>query len=98
MSMKAKKFVINDGDLIMGQVEMHEELVQGRDRNKTTGGGRWHVEDNTIYFYGSSVDFGKITKEQFNTARKQPSLLHFAIIFSEKEYMSDVIKEQLAKK
>jgi len=93
---EVKKFVINDGDLILGQVEMHEQLVRGRDRDKTVGGGRWHVDDddrNTIYFYGSSVDFGKVTREQFEESFKQPSLENMNVIFSEKEYLSDVLKE-----
>lgn len=99
--MKAQKFIINDGCLIMGQVEIHKDLVQGRDEGKTIGGGRWHIDDlnpNIIYFYGSSIDFGKVTREQFDAAYKQSSLSKFTIIFSEKEYMSDVIKEQLIKK
>ncbi len=98
--MIAKKFVINDGDLILGQVEMHEELVRGVDRSKTIGGGRWYVDEedsNMIYFYGSSVEFGKVNKEQFDAAFKQPSLEKMNIIFSEKEYLNDVKKEQQTK-
>lgn len=96
----AQKFVINDGRLILGQVEMHEELVRGLDYGKTVGGGRWQVdkETNTIYFYGSSVDFGKVTKEQFEDAYKQPSVETMNIVFSEKEYFGDVMKEQNQKK
>lgn len=50
--MNVNKFVINDDDLIIGHVEFHEELVRGRNRSKTVGGGRWHVDKdtNTIYF------------------------------------------------
>lgn len=99
--MIAKKFVINDGWLILGQVELHEELVRGREYAKTVGGGRWHVdeEDKTIiYFYGSSVDFGKVTREQFEESFKQPSLERMTIIFSEKEYLSEVLMEQRNKK
>jgi hypothetical protein len=97
----AKKFVINDSDLILGDVEVHEQLIRDRDKTKTVGGGRWHIDEedpNTIYFYGSSIDFGKVTKEQFDAAFKQPSVEKMNIIFSEKEYMSEVKKEQLAKK
>lgn len=96
----AQKFVINDGCLILGNVELHEELVHGREYDKTVGGGRWQVdkETNTIYFYGSSIDFGKVTKEQFDTAFKQPSLSRMNIVFSEKEYMSEVLKEKSEEK
>jgi len=93
--MKAKKFVINDGDLILGQVEFHEELVKDRDRSKTVGGGRWHFDkdNNTIYFYGDSTDFGSVTKEQFDAVFKQPSLSRVNIVFSNKMFLSDVMKE-----
>jgi hypothetical protein len=97
----AKKFVINDGDLILGQVELHEELVRGRDRSKTVGGGRWHVDDldpNTIYFYGSSIAFGKVTRQEFEESFKQPSLESMNVIFTEHEYLSEYLKEQQNKK
>lgn len=98
--MKAKKFVINDGFLILGQVEFHEDLVKNMDRSKTIGGGRWHFDedDNTIYFYGDSTDFGSVTKEQFDAAFKQPSLSRVNIVFSDKMFLSDVMKEINEKK
>ncbi len=90
-----KKFIINDGDLIMGQVEFHAQLVKDRDEHKTIGGGRWEVdhETNTIYFFGESTDFGKVTKEEFDAANKQPSLEKMNIVFSDKIFFSDVMKE-----
>lgn len=91
--METNKFVINDGDLILGHVEFHKELIKGRDKNKTIGGGRWYVDTNIIYFYGRSVDFGRVTKEEFDAAFKQPSIECNKIIFSTKEYFSDVLKE-----
>jgi hypothetical protein len=92
----AKKFVIYDGTLMLGDVEFHEDLVRGADKNKVAGGGRWLKDPETqiIYFYGSSVDFGKVTREEFDKSDKQPSLLRFKIVFSEKEYMKDVLIEQ----
>lgn len=82
--MVAKKFVINDGWLIIGQVEFHEDLIKNRDRSKTVGGGRWVYvkETNSIYFYGESTDFGQVTKEQFDAAFKQPSVENATIVFT----------------
>lgn len=96
----AHKFVINNGYLILGDVEIHEQLVKGMDKSKTIGGGRWHFDKaiNTIYFYGKSIDFGKVTKEQFETALKSQSLQRHTIVFSDKEYFKDVEKEQETKK
>jgi hypothetical protein len=92
----AKKFVILDGVLMLGDVEFHEDLVRGADKNKVAGGGRWHTdhETHTIYFYGSSVDFGNVTREEFDKSDNQSSLLRFRIVFSEKEYMKDVLIEE----
>ena len=68
----AQKFIINNNELIMGDVIMHEDLLKNKKRNKTIGGGYWyiHEETNTMYFYGKSIDFGKVTEEQFNKAKK----------------------------
>lgn len=96
----AKKFVINNGDLILGQVEYHKELLKGREIKKTSGGGFWHVDDTrnyfnerTIIFYGTSVDFGSVTREQFNSSSKSPSVESMNIYFSEKLVYSEVLEE-----
>lgn len=93
--MKVNKFVINDGDLILGEVEFHEDLIHGRNRSKTVGGGRWYedIDTDTIYFFGESTDFGAVTKEQFDAAFKQPGLSKFNIVFSNKLLFADVLKE-----
>lgn len=82
----AKKFVINDGYLILGDVEFHEDLVKSKCRNKskTVGGGMWHFDkpNNTIYFWGHSVDYGQVTKEQLDAAFKQPSIENAKIVFT----------------
>jgi len=92
----AKKFVICNGILMLGDVEFHEDLVRGVDKNNVAGGGRWlkDPETQTMYFYGSSVDFGKVTREEFDKSVKQQSLYRFRIVFSEKEYMKDVLIEE----
>jgi len=82
----ARKFVINDGDLLLGDVELHEELVKSkyRDRSKTVGGGYWDYDklNNTMYFWGKSIDFGQVTKEQFDQSFKQPSVENAKIVFT----------------
>jgi hypothetical protein len=99
MAMTFHKFVINDGNLIIGDVEVHYELVKDRDVSKTTGGGKWHYDrdKNIIYFYGKSIDYGKVTEEEFNNSFKQPSVEQAKIIFSEKETFEEVIAEQQLK-
>jgi hypothetical protein len=92
----ARKWIINDEDLILGDVEFHEELVcKGRDKEKTVGGGRWHYDRdaNIIYFWGKSVDFGQATEKEFINAFKQPSVEQATIVFSLKLDFKDVLKE-----
>lgn len=91
----ANKFIINDGVLIFGNVECHWELLDGRDREKTTGGGMWSYDRkvNTIYFFGESLEFGQVTKEQFNAAFKPSSVQHVRIVFGNEIELSELLKK-----
>jgi hypothetical protein len=58
-----KKFIIYDGDVRLGHVDFHKEL--GPDKSLIKGGGWWHYdkENDVIYLYSSSMDFGRVTRE-----------------------------------
>jgi len=64
----ARKWIINDNEIIMGNVEFHRDLK--RDHSTTIGGGYYYYDDETetMLFYSSSSDFGTVTEEQFNNA------------------------------
>jgi len=95
----ANKFVINENELVLGDVEFHIDLPG--DSKKVIGGGRFYVNEalygNTVFFYSSSCDFGKVTKEQFDSALTNSSLSPawdgYKIIFSTHESFGDVLKE-----
>lgn len=97
----ARKWIINDSQFIIsGCVEFHFELLgPHRKRELTIGGGRWEKieEDNVILLYGTSDDFGSVTKEQFNSVFENtflsPSWAKFTYVFSEKEWFKDALKE-----
>ena len=100
--MEVRKFIIIDNELIMALVEFHNQLIpKSKTDIKPTGGGRWEWDkklyDNKIFFFGSSQEFGKVTKEQllsaWNNSLISISLEDCEIIFSEKEYFGDVLKE-----
>lgn len=57
------KWIINAGRLIIGRVEFHRDFL--KDNSKTIGGGWWHYdnENNTMYLYGVSMDFGGVVEE-----------------------------------
>jgi hypothetical protein len=91
-----RKWIINDDDLILGDVEFHEDLLTGdRKQKNTVGGGRWHIdtERDIIFFWGKSIDFGQATKKEFDYAFKQPSVEHYETFFSLKTDFNDVLKE-----
>ncbi len=50
------KFIIEDGNLIIGKVEFHKHLVV--DKDKCVGGGWWKINDGICIFSGESIDFG----------------------------------------
>lgn len=66
--MSNPKFIIMDDEFILGKVEFHADLTRKRDGIK--GGGWWHLnEDKTeLLLYGTSSDFGSVTKEQIIAA------------------------------
>lgn len=64
----ARKWIINDGVLKMGNVELHRELAQKHDT--TLGGGYFYINRNSeeILLYAKSEDFGYCTYEQVKEA------------------------------
>lgn len=59
----AKKFIINNGNLVIGNVKLHKELM--KDHSATKGGGYWEFnrEKNIVYLYSKSMDFGQAKRE-----------------------------------
>lgn len=97
----AQKFIINDNVLIIGHVDLHEQLLRGGlERNKTVGGGYWckDYKTNTFYFYGKSIDFGSVTKEQFDAAIKSGVVQAASkIVFSDEDSLDAVLSAESAK-
>lgn len=61
------KFIItNGGDLIIGRIDFHKNLVKDTERDTILGGGWWELDRHTHTFtlYGRSEDFGPVTTEQ----------------------------------
>jgi hypothetical protein len=87
----AKKFIINDGRIIIGDVEFHAELL--RDHSKTIGGGHWfydHLSD-TMYLYGFSTEFGGVTPDQIQDAWSY-SLEGRKVVYSMAIKLEDALK------
>lgn len=77
----AKKWVLNNGNIILGHVDFHSQLC--RDNANTIGGGWWfmHHDSNTIIYYGSSEDYGSVTRDQFERAYNH-NAEHHKVFFS----------------
>lgn len=68
---RVKKWIINDGTLVLGIVEFHRDLA--KNHKLTFGGGMWHYDTTsyTLYLYGQSMDFGGATKQNVINAKKE---------------------------
>lgn len=81
------KFIINNGNLVMGNVEFHRELA--RDHSTTKGGGWYHLdkEAKKLYLYNQSIDFGPCARPDVQQAVSEgllsPFLEDFEIYFLE---------------
>jgi hypothetical protein len=96
----AQKFIIIDDQVIMGTVEFHRELVGDyhiKQGLKVIGGGSWHFdeENNILYFYGRSDDYGAVTAETFTKALKEslisPTLEEAQIKFSNELWFTNAV-------
>jgi len=67
----AFKYLIVDNKLIIGNADYHTQLVR-KDIEKSliASEGRLDLNktDKKAYFYGTSFDYGSVTKEQFITS------------------------------
>lgn len=81
------KFVLVDNEIIVGRVTFHREL-----HDKPKGGGWWyyHKEQNKLILYGSSFDFGSVTKEDIENAElggRFNRIKGAQIIFDERDHL-----------
>jgi hypothetical protein len=81
------KFIIQDGDLILGWVDSHF-LLKHKDIDDSTivGGGWFHMnqDEGTLLLYGKSIEYGSVTAEAVKEAFKSPSIEACEILFSER--------------
>lgn len=77
------KFIVQDGELRMGRVVAHADLV-GDNSKSVKGGGLWDYdpESDTLYLYAKSFEFGTVTPEDLKDIWVRPSLEKSTIYFS----------------
>lgn len=69
----ARKFIVTIDRFVMGNVDYHKDLVSrgsGDASKPVLGGGRWETDNdnNILYLWGSSVDYGWASPEQVKRA------------------------------
>lgn len=65
--MNKPKYIIKDGKMFLGHVEFHRDLIPVETTPKRVLGGGWWFHDKdekSLLLFGSSLDFGHVTKEQ----------------------------------
>lgn len=70
----AKKFIICDAGIVMGNVGYHFELARGQ--YNVVGGGRWEFDEanKILFLYSSSIDYGHVSKEEVEKAIKESKI------------------------
>lgn len=89
----AKKFIIKNGEVVMSaSITYHNELVKKGDEVK--GGGLFEIEDDNIYLFGASFDFGQCDVEDIKKAVPESIQLdEYNVYFSYKLTFVDAKKE-----
>lgn len=64
------KFIIEDNIVKIGKCTFHKEMCDNK--KNVIGGGWYHIllEEKILYFYDRSMDFGTVTFEQLQEAKK----------------------------
>lgn len=93
----AKKFIVRGEDFIMGNVELHRDLVEKPDGIE--GGGFWELDRHKkiMYLYSKSYDFGSIKKERiveaFKTSYISGGLTGYKVYYHASDDIIDCILE-----
>lgn len=94
----ARKFIIQDNLLKVGNVEMHFEL-KNKKGGRVVGGGFWHINDERtiLFLYGKSIDFGSVTADDLReirgTGMASPSIEKMEWKYFDSDKISDVLEQ-----
>ena len=80
------KWIIEGNHLRLGNMEIHSDLATNGGRIE--GGGFWyiHEQNQTLYLYGSSIDFGQcsieLVKKVYSERNADKDLFEYKWVFS----------------
>jgi hypothetical protein len=95
-----QKFIITtDGEMYIGRAVFHKDLLMYED--PVAGGGWWYWDrdKDVLYLYGTSVDYGQVTKQQIDDSEfcSNRGLKSAKIVFEEDEDKTiyEILKEHM---
>lgn len=83
MSDLKPKFIIYDGEFLLGMVYLHEHLLPDKyDREKVCGGGYFKIDQDRkiVKVHGKSYDFGKFDEPKLLEAELPDQLKSYRIV------------------
>lgn len=95
-----RKFLINNNEIKMMNVECHFEIA--KDHSTTKGGGWWHFdyELKKVWFYNKSIDYGQAKREDLQELVKNEaypmSFDDCKFYHSYSDSLSDAFKDAVA--
>ena len=102
MTQVKNKFILIDNEIIGGRVVFHRDLFRLHHKSYPKGGGWWyfHKEQNKLFLYGCSFDFGSLTREEVMSAELGGSFMNMKdveVIFDSRDSLNvlDILTEHL---
>lgn len=93
----ALKWIISKGnEFRLANVQIHREMITRDEEDRCKGGGYFTIEEGfNLILYSSSMDFGQVTKEEFENMYVRPALKRRFrnIFFSKTENIDTAISE-----
>ena len=95
-----RKFIINNNQIKLANVECHFEIAN--DHGTTKGGGWWHLvrEKKIVYLYARSIDYGQAKREDLQELIKlenyPSSFDEHTFIHSYSDSLEDAMRDGVA--
>lgn len=89
-----QKFIVTEDTFRLGRCVFHKDLARGEEKPLAGGSYYWDREEDVLYLYGASFDFGPATKEQIEKLMDDIKIRYFKdskVVFEENPTKSLVV-------
>jgi hypothetical protein len=90
---KKNKFIVIDGEIRIGKVSFHRDLLKtSDDRNLVRGGGEWSMSSKkkTLYVWGRSHQFGGFNPDTVVHAKLPAALAEYVVAVVGGKYAAEL--------